>query len=475
MFTRFTTHLFLSSIIFLCVCSFAGPSEAGFKDYFSSDRIDKFKKKIKTDSNAEDPPTPSTGQAQPEAVNHLEKPDSLDSEITVDIKKLTAQIQTQLNKLGFNAGAADGVSGTKTRNAMCHFQQSAGLNSDPRATPELLSALIDPSIKLEQIHYTKFLKAECEVAYMNNIQNLTADAYHAYEGALAPSDGYCQTLVTPFKMRRNFDFLKKQAKSRLKNFFNKKIMGKSEKTNHKVTLEDIKLQAKKSNWLPLSLEIKYGESLHQKRLADNKLLKRSKRKKVRALYKKADAALETILANITEAHPYEFKLYLVDDESINAEAIAGGYLYVNTGVIKADYQDLVIGHELSHILQRHTTRELQAKLVDTVNSLKDLRKLLTDKNWPREKAITQIMILNGVLANYSQKQELQSDACAVRIASRSQKNIIPSIEHYIKGMNNGNTRLKRNSSTHPAYPERKNRMMSVASDIKKKSLQANNN
>lgn len=58
--------------------------------------------------------------------------------------------------------------------------------------------------------------------------------------------------------------------------------------------------------------------------------------------------------------PFEYRFYVVDDESINAFAIPGGHIFVHTGVIlKArNVSELagVIGHEIGHVALRHIAR-----------------------------------------------------------------------------------------------------------------------
>ena len=60
------------------------------------------------------------------------------------------------------------------------------------------------------------------------------------------------------------------------------------------------------------------------------------------------------------AFDYTFKV--VNDESVNAFAIPGGHLYVNTGLIKAAASETelaaVMAHEISHAVARHGTRQM---------------------------------------------------------------------------------------------------------------------
>ena len=60
-----------------------------------------------------------------------------------------------------------------------------------------------------------------------------------------------------------------------------------------------------------------------------------------------------------EKYPYQFKC--VNDASINAFALPGGFLYVNRGTIEAADNEAelagVIGHEIGHVALRHGTNQ----------------------------------------------------------------------------------------------------------------------
>jgi beta-barrel assembly-enhancing protease len=61
-----------------------------------------------------------------------------------------------------------------------------------------------------------------------------------------------------------------------------------------------------------------------------------------------------------EKYPYQFKA--VNDASINAFALPGGFLYVNRGTIEAADNEAqlagVIGHEIGHVALRHGTNQM---------------------------------------------------------------------------------------------------------------------
>jgi len=60
-----------------------------------------------------------------------------------------------------------------------------------------------------------------------------------------------------------------------------------------------------------------------------------------------------------EKYPYQFKC--VNDSSINAFALPGGFLYINRGVIEAADNEAelagVVGHEIGHVALRHGTNQ----------------------------------------------------------------------------------------------------------------------
>jgi beta-barrel assembly-enhancing protease len=62
------------------------------------------------------------------------------------------------------------------------------------------------------------------------------------------------------------------------------------------------------------------------------------------------------------AKPADFTFHVVEDEAINAFAVPGGQVYVNTGLIQAASTESelagVLGHEMGHVISRHGTEQL---------------------------------------------------------------------------------------------------------------------
>jgi len=66
------------------------------------------------------------------------------------------------------------------------------------------------------------------------------------------------------------------------------------------------------------------------------------------------------LAAAARPSPFEFRFYVVEDETLNAFAIPGGAMYVNTGLLQSvkNASELagVLSHEMGHVTARHVAQ-----------------------------------------------------------------------------------------------------------------------
>lgn len=86
-------------------------------------------------------------------------------------------------------------------------------------------------------------------------------------------------------------------------------------------------------------------------------------------YPEAYSYLQGITDNILSSEKVSYKdefvwkIHIIEDEVLNAFATPGGYIYVYTGLIKYldNVDDLagVMGHEIAHSDQRHSSKQLQ--------------------------------------------------------------------------------------------------------------------
>jgi predicted Zn-dependent protease len=123
----------------------------------------------------------------------------------------------------------------------------------------------------------------------------------------------------------------------------------------------------------------------------------------------AKAYVEKLAAPILEAageQPFEFQFRVVDDPTVNAFALPGGYVTVNRGLLEAaetgEEVAGVIGHELQHALLRHGTRRILRQVGG--RALLWIATGGTDYDW-----MTQgIGTLTGL--SYDREQESEADA-----------------------------------------------------------------
>ncbi|HEY8831386.1 MAG TPA: M48 family metallopeptidase [Gemmatimonadaceae bacterium] len=69
------------------------------------------------------------------------------------------------------------------------------------------------------------------------------------------------------------------------------------------------------------------------------------------------------IAKTTSRADLDWHFYVVNTKQVNAFALPGGYIYVNRGLIesatKLDELTGTLGHEIGHVIQRHTVKQMQ--------------------------------------------------------------------------------------------------------------------
>src|SRR4030081_3904960 len=69
------------------------------------------------------------------------------------------------------------------------------------------------------------------------------------------------------------------------------------------------------------------------------------------------------IARTTSRADLEWHFYVVNTKQVNAFALPGGYVYVNRGLIesarKLDELTGTLGHEIGHVIQRHSVKQMQ--------------------------------------------------------------------------------------------------------------------
>jgi predicted Zn-dependent protease len=128
-------------------------------------------------------------------------------------------------------------------------------------------------------------------------------------------------------------------------------------------------------------------------------------------------ALGKRLATHAPGYPFPYRFRCVNDESVNAFALPGGFIYVDRGVIEAadDEAQLagVLAHEIAHVALRHGTHQAtKAYLSEMPFSA------ASSLFGPMSGAVTQLssgFAVDSILLKYSRASETQADVLGTQI------------------------------------------------------------
>lgn len=215
--------------------------------------------------------------------------------------------------------------------------------------------------------------------------------------------------------------------------------------------------------LSLEEERQWGRQLHQQVLQEHRTV-------TSATLKSRLAKLATpILAS--KRRDLKYTITVLDDDEVNAFSLAGGYIYLHKGIVKAAADDnelqFVLGHEIGHIDLGHCARQLTyAARASQVGG----------------PAGNIVGILHNLLTRrYSQDMEFEADDYgyrACRAAGQSRDDALSFISHFDGYVNRGSSgpqaadaadqnivqRLESHFHTHPPTKERLRRLEAIRID-----------
>lgn len=112
----------------------------------------------------------------------------------------------------------------------------------------------------------------------------------------------------------------------------------------------------------------------------------------------------------------DWQFFLIDDlKTVNAFATPGGRIYVYTGLLAAAGDEAevvgVLGHELGHVVGRHTARQLVEQ-----NGISAVAALALGKNPSQLGQLVAGLLGNGAMLAHSRASETESDEYGARYA-----------------------------------------------------------
>ena len=152
--------------------------------------------------------------------------------------------------------------------------------------------------------------------------------------------------------------------------------------------------------------------------------------------------------------PWQF--HVVEDPAINAFAIPGGHVYVNTGLIaNADNAAELAGvmaHEISHVTARHSTEQMTRQY-----GLSILAGLVLGQNPGQLSQIAAQIVAGGALARFSREAEAEADELGIKAMAAAGYNPIgmaTMFEELLEHQQSQPSRVEQFFSTHPLTAER---------------------
>ncbi|MGH8763397.1 MAG: M48 family metalloprotease [Nitrosospira sp.] len=308
------------------------------------------------------------------------------------------------------------------------------------AQPSLFDQFIGSGAKPDAVP-----AGEGEAADGPNIKKITA----INPNASVVLDKNCPHIVQPFALTDNAISLAtfgveeamKAGASILSSFISNIAVAQDPGSINLDTAEEIpsslKLAAKQLNWLPMTAEVMYGERSHKE---ETNILARD-HKLGKKYYPIADKMLGEILSKVDQTHEYDFKLFILKNNGGNAIARPGGFLYIDQGLLVNNARHpkayFALAHEVAHVLQRHETKDLQSMVIDSISAKKDLMKVISTAGSNPAGVIEHVKVGKNLFTRHHIDQELQSDACAVKLLDRvfaDDQKLMTSIQVFVKDL-----------------------------------------
>ena len=129
-------------------------------------------------------------------------------------------------------------------------------------------------------------------------------------------------------------------------------------------------------------------------------------------------SLGQLLARNSDRADIPYVVKVVDTDEVNAFAIPGGYLYVNRGLIVTAERESelagVMGHEIGHVVGRHSARQMSREL-----GLTAVTGLILGNDPNAWASLTANVLSSGTLLHYGREAELEADRYGITETYRS--------------------------------------------------------
>lgn len=130
---------------------------------------------------------------------------------------------------------------------------------------------------------------------------------------------------------------------------------------------------------------------------------------------------ERIVAAAGLEQRYDWEYAVFENEQVNAFALPGGKIGVNTGLIEIARNDdeiaAVVGHEVAHVTSRHSAERVSQNLLSELGLSVAQIGLGSAGVTPEAAALLGAGVQVGILLPYSRRQEYEADRLGLRYAA----------------------------------------------------------
>lgn len=160
------------------------------------------------------------------------------------------------------------------------------------------------------------------------------------------------------------------------------------------------------------------------------------------------------LAAVSERTDLTYRFKILNDPTVNAVALPGGFVYLFRGLLPIVQSDdelaFVLGHEIGHVVAKHGVKRLEGAILATIL----IRVVLRDQpDAQTGAAVLQLLLDRG----FSREQELESDRRGVTYMARAgfrPAAALDLIRKFLTLQKESASPLERLLATHPLWQER---------------------
>ncbi len=184
------------------------------------------------------------------------------------------------------------------------------------------------------------------------------------------------------------------------------------------------------------------------------------------------------LTQVSELPNEEFHFTVLNDNTVNAFALPGGYIYISRGLIALAENEAelagVIAHEIGHVTARHTAERYSKAMAANIG-LSIIGAIGSVYGAPRSATDILSVGAESLLKGFSRDQELEADKLGVRYISKAgyDPNSMSSFFNKMKGHDELQSKISgkqtneenfNHASTHPRTSDRIKQAIELAHD-----------